>query len=120
MTVKRTFSALVLLLASAGPVLAEEYSTEILNFVSSRTRAEVRAELFAYKKAGVNPWSMRYNPLANFRSEMTREDVLADFFASRDQAREFYSEDSGSFFLARSGRVAATPPMAARPLPAGS
>ncbi|HYE39404.1 MAG TPA: DUF4148 domain-containing protein, partial [Ramlibacter sp.] len=43
--------------AFADTGLAGDITIETTPFVSSRTTAEVRAELDAYKKSGVNPWS---------------------------------------------------------------
>jgi hypothetical protein len=70
---------------------------------STKSRAEVVAELKEYKRAGVNPWSMSYNPLASFKSTQTREAVVAQFLDSRDQVAAFTAEDSGSAYLARNG-----------------
>ena len=70
---------------------------------SGKSRAEVVAELQEYKRSGVNPWSMSYNPLRTFKSTTTREAVVADFLDSRDQVAAFTGEDSGSAFLARNG-----------------
>jgi hypothetical protein len=103
MNARRTLSSLVVFLVSAGNVLAEEPSTVYQNFVSSKTRAEVQAELFAYKKAGVNPWSMSYNPLRHFKSLTTREAVVAEFVAVRAQASALYGEDGGATYLSRFG-----------------
>jgi hypothetical protein len=92
-------ASFVVLLAASARVRAEQPSTDVLDFVSSRTRAEVRTDLFAYKKAGVNPSSMAYNPLKYFRPATTRAEVRADFLAFRDEASALYGEDSGSMYL---------------------
>ena len=70
---------------------------------SPKSRGEVVAELQEYKRSGVNPWSMSYNPLRTFRSTTTREAVAAEFLGSRDQVAAFNGEDSGSAYLARNG-----------------
>ena len=70
---------------------------------STKSRAEVVAELQDYKRSGVNPWSMSYNPLRTFKSATTREAVVAEFLDSRDQVAAFHGEDSGSAYLARNG-----------------
>jgi hypothetical protein len=75
-------------------------------FVSTRTTAEVQAELKAYKAAGVNPWANHYNPLKYFKSTKTREQVMAEFFAGREQATAFNGEDSGSQYLSAHRGVA--------------
>ena len=70
---------------------------------ATKSRAEVVAELKEYKRAGVNPWSMSYNPLRTFKSTTTRDAVVAEFLGSRDQVAALYGEDSGSAYLARNG-----------------
>jgi hypothetical protein len=79
------------------------------NFVSAKTRAEVQADLAAYKQSGVNPWSTQYNPLRSFQSTTTRAEVTADYLAARDEVNALNSEDSGSAYLAQM-RVTGVPP----------
>ena len=91
----------------AGSALAESpLAVPETPFVSSKTHAEVQAELAAYQRAGVNPWSTSYNQLAHFRSTKTREAVTAEFLASRDQVHAINSEDSGSQSLRIAARLA--------------
>lgn len=71
------------------------------SFVPSKTRAQVRDELAQYKRAGVNPWSTSYDQLASFKSTASRDQVTADYIASRDQVAAFTGEDSGSAYLAQ-------------------
>ena len=108
---KLALSSLVLAAAFAGNAFAESPNAGVVNdqFVSSRTRADVQAELAAYKQAGVNPWSTQYNPLRSFKSTATRADVTADYLASRDEVNALNSEDSGSAYLAQV-RVTGVPP----------
>ena len=84
---------------------ADDITIDTTPFQSARTRAEVQAELFQYQKLGVNPWSMRYNPLAKFESTKTREQVQAEYRADREAVAALNSEDSGSAYMAQ---VAAT------------
>lgn len=104
---RKTVIALVLASAAAagnafaGTSLAGDISVEATPFVSSVSRADVQAELRQYKQAGVNPWSMAYNPLRDFVSTKTRAEVTAELQASRDQVAAFTREDSGSAYLAR-------------------
>lgn len=93
-------TSIVLAAAFAGNAFAEGPIQGNDPFTGSKTRAEVQADLAAYKSAGVNPWSMSYNPLASFRSTTTRAAVTADYVASRDVVHAFTSEDSGSSYLA--------------------
>ena len=81
----------------AGAALAETpNAVPEAPFVSAKTRAEVQAELAEYKRAGVNPWSIGYNPLRNFHSATTREAVTADYVAAREQVHAMTGEDSGA------------------------
>ena len=64
------------------------------------TRAQVQSELAQYRQAGVNPWSMSYNPLASFQGEKTRAQVRGEFLANRDVVDAMTGEDSGSAYLA--------------------
>ena len=101
MNAKLALSSLVLAFGFAGNALAESLEEYTDSFVSAKTRAEVQAELAAYKKAGVNPWSNRYDPLRHFTSATTRQAVVADYLASRDEVKALTGEDSGSHYLAQ-------------------
>jgi hypothetical protein len=47
-----------------------------------------------------DPTSMQYNPLAQFQSSQSRDQVAADYLASHNQVAAFTDEDSGSAVLA--------------------
>jgi hypothetical protein len=81
-------------------------------FVSAKSRADVQAELAAFRQSGANPWSLAYDPLRDFQGGASRAQVKADYLAAREQVQAFAGEDSGSAFLARS-RAAAAPRMLA-------
>ena len=100
------FGTLVLATAAAsayadGITYRGDIAVEATPFASSRTRAEVQAELADYKRAGVNPWAAAYNPLKSFQSSRTRADVEQEYMASRDEVRAVSGEDSGSAYLAQ-------------------
>jgi hypothetical protein len=80
---------------SAGP------SGQVTAQSQARTRADVQAELAQYQKAGVNPWSIRYNQLAAFHSTKTRAEVRAEYLAERNEVAAMNGEDSGSAYLAQ-------------------
>jgi hypothetical protein len=101
MNAKLTLSSLVLAAAFAGNAFAESPIQGNDPFAPAKTRAEVQAELGAYQQTGVDLWSNWYNPLSGFQSQTTRQAVVADYLASRDQVNAFTSEDSGSAYLAR-------------------
>ena len=85
-------------LASAG-ARADDITIDNTPFNSSRTRAEVQAELAQFQQAGVNPWSIRYNQLAGFQSTKSRAQVQAEYVTERNQVAALTSEDSGSAYL---------------------
>jgi predicted dinucleotide-binding enzyme len=97
----RNIAILFGVLAASGSALADDITIDTTPFKSTATRAEVRAELDTFKQSRVNPWSMQYNPLAQFRSTRTRADVVAEFVGAREQVAAFNGEDSGSAYLAR-------------------
>lgn len=98
---KAKIASALLFAAVAGSALAETPTVVTEPFASSKSRAEVQAELHAYKKAGVNPWSMSYNPLTSFKSATSREQVTAQYVASRTEVNAIHGEDSGSSYFAQ-------------------
>jgi hypothetical protein len=76
---------------------------------SVQTRDAVRADLVAFKKAGVNPWSTSYNQLAGFQSSNDRAEVRADYVADRAEVAAMTSEDSGSNYLAQATQTRVAP-----------
>jgi hypothetical protein len=115
MNAKSLITAIALSAGFAGAAFAEGPIQSNDVFVGSKTRAEVQAELSAYKQAGVNPWSTSYNPLKGFRSAVTRDAVVADYIASRDQVRAVTGEDSGSAYFAQERSLVAPATLAGTP-----
>ncbi|WP_298928136.1 DUF4148 domain-containing protein [uncultured Ramlibacter sp.] len=87
------------LMQISTPAAADDITIDTAPFQSSATRAEVRAQLQQFKKAGPPPWSISYNPLQGFKSTRSREEVRREMAASRDEMRALYGEDSGSIIL---------------------
>jgi hypothetical protein len=102
MNAKLALSSLVIAAAFAGNAFAESPTIVNDSFTSTQSRADVQAQLVAYRQAGVNPWSTWYNPLRSFQSSTSRDAVVADYLASREQVSALNGEDSGSMYLARS------------------
>ena len=100
MNARIALSSLVLAAGCSGAAFAESPGPQTFPFTSTLTRAEVNADLQAYRAAGINPWSTSYNPLRQFKSVTTRDAVVADFIASRDEVRALNGEDGGSQTLA--------------------
>ena len=104
MNAKTTLTAL-LFAAAAGSALADDPTIVNEQFVGTKTRSEVNADLAAYRAAGVNPWATSYQPLKYFKSATSREAVVADYLASRNEVRALTGEDSGSAYLAQARGV---------------
>lgn len=96
-------------LAAASVALAEDITPDnTAASVSTKSRAQVQAELFAARADGsIKVTSISYNPLRTMKTERTRNEVRAERDRGFDAA--WYGEDSGSFALARQrpARVAA-------------
>ena len=100
----------LVLTAAAGTSFADDITVETTPFTSTATRAEVQAELKAFKQSGVNSWSNRYDPLVQFSSQRTRAAVTAEYVDARGQVAAFTNEDSGSAYrAARDDDMVATP-----------
>ena len=94
------------LLAAAVITSTAAYAQEE-GFVSTRTRAEVVAEIGTPWPRG-NPWSAFYN-MSPPNSTATREQVEAQYIPHRDLANAFYGEDSGSVYLMRAQGLQPSP-----------
>jgi hypothetical protein len=101
MNARITLSSLLLATAFAGSAFAETPTIDNQQFASSKTRAEVQAELAAYKQSGVNPWSTQYDVLRGFTSTKTRAQVIGEYLAAREEVNALNREDSGSAYLAQ-------------------
>jgi hypothetical protein len=94
-------SLLAISAAVSSTAFADDITVDTTPFTSTKSRAEVQAELSQYQRAGVNPWAQDHNPLADFRSTRTRAQVTAEYIADRDQVEAMTREDSGSSYLAQ-------------------
>lgn len=101
-------------LAAAGSAFADDITIDPTPFVSTRSRAEVIAEMQQARRAGVDPWSDSYDPLVAFRSTRTRDEVMAEFHLSRDEMQAFNGEDSGSSYLMAARNLGAAAPVLAK------
>jgi hypothetical protein len=113
---RKSLVAALALAAAAGSALADDITIDTTPFVSTKTRAEVRAELQQYQQAGVNPWARNYNPLQSFRSGKTRAQVTAEFLGARDEVAASNSEDGGAAWRAARAPRAADPVLAGQPV----
>lgn len=86
------------LAAAATSAFADDITIDTTPFVSTKSRAEVRAQLL---ERGPNVWSTQYNPLAQFSADRSRAEVVAEYLASRREVAALTAEDSGSAYLVR-------------------
>lgn len=109
----RRITLSLVLAACAASAYAESPLPADDGFRSTKTRAEVQAELAAFRQSGADPWSIAYDPLRGFQASASRAGVTADYLAAREQVRALSGEDSGSAYLDRT-RAASAPGTLAR------
>lgn len=103
-----TIAAIALSFAAAGSAFADDITIDNTPFQSTKTRADVQAEMAHFKQQRVNPWSTSYNVLTGFQSQRSRAEVVAEVKAARASGEldAIGGEDSGSFHLAQQRRPA--------------
>lgn len=88
-----------------GEARAEGPIGEATPFTSSRTRAEVRAELMRDRDLAssyAQEWIAHASQPVQQASGHTRAQARAEYIAARDEVRAMNSEDGGASYLARS------------------
>ena len=98
-----TIAAFALSFAAAGSAFADDITIDTAQHQSTKTRAEVQAELASFKQQRVNPWSNSYDVRSGFMSERSRAEVIAELNAARasGELAAIGGEDSGSAYLAQ-------------------
>ena len=96
-----TAAAALALAAISGAAYADDITIDPTPFVSTKSRAEVRAEVLGRAEQirmahGEGSPEMNRTP---FHSTLTRAQVRDEYIASRDQVSAFNGEDSGSAYL---------------------
>ena len=107
--------ALAIAAVAAAPAFADTEYTPEPTFVSSRSRAEVIAELQQFQRAGMNPWADHYDQLHAFVSTKTRAQVVAEYINARDEVAGMNAEDSGSSYMMARGHRMPGPVYAGEP-----
>ena len=101
---KNSIVVVALALAAAGAAYADDPTIDpYATAVSTRTRADVQAELAQARRDGSsNVFSIGYNPLTMTQPVKTRTRVLRELDTAQasGQLRAFGGEDSGSAYLA--------------------
>lgn len=86
---------------ASTPAYADDITVDPQPFTSTRTRAEVSAELKTPHPGG-NPWSGQYN-MFQARSAATTAQVQGEYVANRDTVWALCGEDSGSAHMMAQG-----------------
>jgi hypothetical protein len=86
---------------AAASAFADDATIESHPFKATMTREQVQAQLQQYRQAGTNPHADVYDHLTDFRSTRSRDDVKAEFLATRAMVSAMNAEDGGSAYSAR-------------------
>ena len=104
LTITSTAAAVFAFAAIAsGNAYADDITIDNTPFVSSKTRAEVRAELMGQSEAlrtASSEWSMQLNQASQPTSGYTSAQAKADYIAARREVNALNAEDSGSSYFA--------------------
>jgi hypothetical protein len=102
LTLAIPLAAIAAAAAITNSAYAETPTIDNTPFVSSRTRAEVRAEITpGLLSAAGGELAFQSGSTPHFSSGMTRAQARAQYLAGRDEVSALSSEDSGSSYIAR-------------------
>lgn len=95
-------AALALAMIASSNAYADDITVDNTPFVSSKTRAEVQAEVMGRGPMSIasSEWSTQMNHAAQPKSDFTRAQSTAEYLAARRQVSALNAEDSGSSYLA--------------------
>ena len=100
LTVTTTAAAVFAAAAIAsGNAYADDITIDSTPFVSSKTRAEVHAEVMGQSellRIASSEWSTQLNEAPQPKSAYTREQAKAEYIAARNEVNARNAEDSGS------------------------
>jgi hypothetical protein len=91
----------------SGNAYADDITIDDTPFVSTKTRAEVRAEVIGQSESlrtASSEWAMQMNEPAQPNSAYTREAAQAEYIASRDEVNSRNAEHGGSSYFAALSR----------------
>ena len=101
LTITATAAAAFALAAMAcNNAYADDITVDNTPFVSSKTRAEVQAEIPGPMSIASNEWATQMNEPRQTMSDLTRAQVTAEYLAARREVSALNAEDSGSFYFA--------------------
>jgi hypothetical protein len=108
LTIASTAAALAAVAAIASTnAYADDITVDTTPFVSTRTRAEVQAEVMGQAeqlRMASSEWTTQSNVASLPQSDLTRAQARADYIAARREVTALTSEDSGSAYLAAQAR----------------
>ena len=99
----RAAAVLAFAAIASGNAYADDITIDNTPFVSSKTRAEVRAEVMGQSEAlrtASSEWSMQFNQAAQPTSGYTTAQAKAEYIAARREVNARNAEDSGSSYFA--------------------
>jgi hypothetical protein len=88
---------------ASGNAYADDITVDKTPFVSSRTRADVQAEVMGQGellRAASSEYSTQGNQAAKPTSTYTRAQATAEYISAREQVNALTAEDSGSSYFA--------------------
>lgn len=83
---------------TSGKAYADDITIDDSPFVSTTSRAEVRAQLM--KGGSITEWTMQFND-SRVKTDYARGQARAEYLAARDEVRALNGEDSGSAYLGK-------------------
>ena len=100
-------AALAVAAIASGNAYADDITIDTTPFVSTKSRAEVQAELLGQPerlRASASEWSRQYNDVPQIKSTYTSEQARAEYKVSRELVSALTGEDSGSAYFMIKGR----------------
>lgn len=88
---------------TSGNAYADDITIDPNPFVSTRTRAEVQAEVMGQAEAlrmASSEWGTQLNTATLPQSTVTRTQVQQEYITTRNEVNALNAEDSGSSYLA--------------------
>jgi len=94
-------AALAFAAIASSNAYADDITIDNTPFVSSKTRAEVQAEVMGHSQTiASSEWSTQMNQAPQPMSGFTRAQATAGYLADRNQVNALNAEDSGSSYFA--------------------
>lgn len=103
-TIAAAAAAVAVALVSPTNAYAESTAEYTTTFLSTLSRAEVRAELMGRSellRTGSSEWAMQNNEPIAIKSAETREQAKAEYKSARQEVIAVTGEDSGSAYYQR-------------------